>query len=79
MSFPSLRLHRIQPSLSTPSQRANSYGAEIGRLRSSGLSGEELFFELAPQDLTRAAEDPRASDVLYIGALAAPNTTDTIP
>jgi transaldolase len=56
MSFPSLGLRRIQPSLSTPSQRANRIDAEIGRLLSSGLSGEELFFELALQDLTRAAD-----------------------
>src|SRR5580698_2922869 len=33
-----------------------SYDAEIGRLLSKGVSGEELFFELALQDLSRAAE-----------------------
>jgi len=36
--------------------KSNSYDAEIGRLLSKGLSGEELFFELAVQDLTRAAD-----------------------
>jgi transaldolase len=36
--------------------KSNSYDAEIGRLLSTGLSGEALFFELALQDLTRAAE-----------------------
>ena len=35
--------------------KSKSYDAEIGRLLSSGLSGEELFLELALQDLTRAA------------------------
>jgi transaldolase len=36
--------------------KSKSYDAEIDRLRSKGLSGEELFFELAVQDLTRAAD-----------------------
>ena len=36
--------------------KSNSYDAEISRLTSAGLSGEELFFELALQDLTRAAD-----------------------
>ncbi len=36
--------------------KSKSYDAEIGRLLSNGLSGEELFFELAVQDLTRAAD-----------------------
>jgi transaldolase len=36
--------------------KSNSYDAEIGRLLSSGLSGEELFFELALQDVVRAAD-----------------------
>src|ERR1700733_13321553 len=36
--------------------KSKSYDAEIGRLLSQGLSGEELFFELAVQDLTRAAD-----------------------
>ena len=35
--------------------KSKSYDAEIRRLLSTGLSGEELFFELALQDLTRAA------------------------
>jgi transaldolase len=35
---------------------SKSYDAEISRLQSTGLSGEELFFELALQDLTRAAD-----------------------
>jgi transaldolase len=36
--------------------KSNSYDAEIGRLASSGFSGQELFFQLALQDLTRAAD-----------------------
>jgi transaldolase len=36
--------------------KSKSYDAEIGRLLASGLSGEGLFFELALQDLTRAAD-----------------------
>jgi transaldolase len=36
--------------------KSNSYDAEIGRLLSTGLSGEALFFELALQDLRRAAD-----------------------
>ena len=36
--------------------KSKSYDAEIGRLLSTGLSGEGLFFELALQDLTRAAD-----------------------
>jgi transaldolase len=36
--------------------KSKSYDAEIGRLLSTGLSGEELFFQLALQDLTRAAD-----------------------
>ncbi len=36
--------------------KSKSYDAEIGRLLSTGLSGEALFFELAVQDLTRAAD-----------------------
>jgi transaldolase len=36
--------------------KSKSYDAEIGRLLSTGLSGEGLFFELAIQDLTRAAD-----------------------
>jgi transaldolase len=35
--------------------KSKAYDAEISRLMSTGLSGEELFFELALQDLTRAA------------------------
>jgi transaldolase len=34
--------------------KSKSYDADIGRLLSSGLSGEELFFELALQDLRSA-------------------------
>jgi transaldolase len=33
-----------------------SYDGEIGRLLAAGLSGEELFFALAIQDLSRAAD-----------------------
>ena len=36
--------------------KSKSYDAEIGRLLSTGLTGEDLFFELAVQDLTRAAD-----------------------
>jgi transaldolase len=36
--------------------KSKSYDAEIGRLQPKGLSGEELFYELALQDLTRAAD-----------------------
>ncbi len=35
---------------------SKSYDSEIQRLLSTGLSGEALFFELALQDLTRAAD-----------------------
>jgi transaldolase len=35
---------------------SKSYDAEIARLTKTGLSGEELFFELAVQDLTRVAD-----------------------
>jgi len=35
---------------------SKSYDSEIRRLVGTGLSGEELFFELAVQDLTRAAD-----------------------
>jgi transaldolase len=34
----------------------SSYDAEVGRLMKMGISDEELFFELALQDLTRAAD-----------------------
>ncbi|WP_047495199.1 transaldolase [Terriglobus sp. TAA 43] len=36
--------------------KSTSYDSEIGKLLSEGLSGEDLFFELALQDLTRAAD-----------------------
>src|SRR6201993_1312681 len=36
--------------------KSKSYDGEIGRLLSKGVSGEGLFFELAIQDLTRAAD-----------------------
>jgi len=36
--------------------KSASYDAEIRRLVGQGLSGEKLFFELALQDLTRAAD-----------------------
>jgi transaldolase len=35
---------------------SNAYDAEIGRLMASGLSGEDVFFELALEDLRRAAD-----------------------
>src|SRR5580698_5754207 len=47
-SNPSIFEHAISGS--------KSYDAEIARLTKTGLSGEELFFELALQDLTRAAD-----------------------
>jgi transaldolase len=36
--------------------KSSSYDAEVGRLRKAGLSNEDVFFELAVQDLTRAAD-----------------------
>jgi len=36
--------------------KSSSYDSEIPRLAQAGISGEELFFELALQDLTRAAD-----------------------
>jgi len=36
--------------------KSKSYDTEIGRLVAKGLSGEALFFELALEDLTRAAD-----------------------
>lgn len=36
--------------------KSNSYDAEVVRLMQAGMSGEQLFFELALQDLTRAAD-----------------------
>src|SRR5213078_2265742 len=36
--------------------KSGSYDAEVGRLMKTGISDEELFFELALQDLTRAAD-----------------------
>src|ERR1700756_2413872 len=36
--------------------KSSSYDAEGRRLMKTGISGEELFFELALQDLTRAAD-----------------------
>jgi transaldolase len=35
---------------------SNAYDAEIGKLMASGLSGEDVFFELAVEDLRRAAD-----------------------
>src|SRR5438270_5156175 len=36
--------------------KSSSYDGEVGRLMKLGISDEELFFELALQDLTRAAD-----------------------
>ena len=36
--------------------KSSSYDAEVGRLMKTGISDEELFFEVALQDLTRAAD-----------------------
>jgi len=36
--------------------KSSSYDAEVRRLMKAGLSSEDLFFELALQDLTRAAD-----------------------
>src|ERR1700756_807707 len=36
--------------------KSSSYDAEVRRLMKTGISGEELFFELALQDLTPAAD-----------------------
>src|ERR1700733_15048717 len=36
--------------------KSSSYDAEVARLMKAGLSNEDAFFELALQDLTRAAD-----------------------
>src|ERR1700740_874328 len=36
--------------------KSSSYDAQVATLMKKGLSGEDLFFELAVQDLTRAAD-----------------------
>src|SRR5271165_4695745 len=43
------------------------------RLASSGARAQRLLFA------STGTKDPKASDVLYIGALAAPNTVNTMP
>jgi transaldolase len=43
------------------------------RLENSGARAQRLLFA------STGTKDPKASDVLYIGALAAPNTVDTMP
>ena len=43
------------------------------RLENSGAHAQRLLFA------STGTKDPKASDVLYIGALAAPNTVDTMP
>ncbi len=43
------------------------------RLANCGAPGQRLLFA------STGTKDPKASDVLYIGALAAPNTIDTMP
>lgn len=43
------------------------------RLANSGAHAQRLLFA------STGTKDPKASDVLYIGALAAPNTVDTMP
>jgi len=43
------------------------------RLANSGARAQRLLFA------STGTKDPRASDVLYIGALAAPNTVNTMP
>jgi transaldolase len=43
------------------------------RLANFGARPQRLLFA------STGTKDPKASDVLYIGALAAPNTIDTIP
>lgn len=90
---------------------AGVYDEAVRRKAAQGKSGEALFFELALEDLTQAADlfrpihdatggvdgwvslevsplladdtagskDPNASDTLYIEALAAPDTINTMP
>ena len=36
--------------------KSSSYDAQVGQLMKAGLSNEDAFFELALQDLTRAAD-----------------------
>src|ERR1700751_1607707 len=36
--------------------KSGPYGAEVRRLMKTGISGEELFFDLALEALTRAAD-----------------------
>jgi transaldolase len=43
------------------------------RLENSGARAQRLLFA------STGTKDPKASDVLYIGALAAPNTVNTMP
>jgi transaldolase len=43
------------------------------RLANSGARAQRLLFA------STGTKDPKASDVLYIGALAAPNTVNTMP
>jgi transaldolase len=43
------------------------------RLANLGARAQRLLFA------STGTKDPKASDVLYIGALAAPNTVDTMP
>jgi transaldolase len=43
------------------------------RLANAGARAQRLLFA------STGTKDPKASDVLYIGALAAPNTVDTMP
>jgi transaldolase len=56
MSFPSQGFTSNPTIFEHAISKSKSYDAEIGRLLASGLSGEGLFFELALQDLTRAAD-----------------------
>ena len=68
--------------------KSKSYDPEIRRLMGTGLSGEALFFELAVQDLTRAADlfapiHERTAGVdgfvsLEVSPLLAYNTKETV-
>ena len=68
--------------------RGAAYDAEIGRLSASGKSGEDLFFTLAIQDLSRAADlflpvHQRTATVdgwvsLEVSPLLAYDTADTV-
>ena len=56
-----------------------AYDADIAARKASGASDEEVFFELALDNLFIKIPGTPAPDVLYVDALAAPFTVDTMP